>query len=116
MDAGGRRKLICRKKREAEYFGAAAQTAKLAAKEAELRANDNGRPLSSQQVKQVRDAVSGAQSNKMRKTIYDLSHADAKYMLVKPWELYIAFAQKKDACPFFNLSSASGEVSPPRPR
>lgn len=111
MDAGGGRELMRRNEKKMEDAGAKVHAYKLAAKEEELLAGNNGLPLSSQQKKKVRDAASGARSNEMRKQLYDLTRAEVMKVLVKRWELACALAI--NTWPDF---SSRREVTLPRPR
>lgn len=112
VDAGGEREFMSRIEETAKCFGDAVHTEKLVAMEEKLLADNNGRPLSSDQAKQVRDAASAARSNKVRKQMHVLARVELMEVLVQRWELRIALPQM-DAWP--QLSSRR-EVRPSRSR
>lgn len=100
--AGGVREILRRCEEKADADAVAVQAVKLAEKEEQLLALNNGLPLSLTQSKTVRDAASGARCNEKRKKLYDLTRAEAKYMLLKRWELHDAYAQGISAWPEFS--------------
>lgn len=102
--AGGVREVVRRRERQADCGADAVKAVKLAEKEEELLAVSDGRPLSSQQGKTVRDAASCARSNERRKQLYFLTRTEAKNMLLKRWELHNAFEQTMGAWPHFSYS------------